>query len=474
MGERFFASTNGFRLGLDWSKSAESIDLQSLTQAVNCEYSSIDGALQTVPGVNAVYTNAKDIDSLYYDNYRKQYYFSCGRDLYKTADFATVTQLGTLTGNSTPKYHAFNHDILIASGDKLQAISGAGVLSTVDESPTCEFVSSHSGSVMVASIYGHRITWSAVGDYTSWTPDSNNPASAQYVDVGYKDPGCIVALDFLSKAIIVYKEYGRAYQVVGNPHEKTLAVYPLSETALCCGSSISIDDRSYYLGDTGLMSFVPTNTYANIQPFEVGLNINAQLATITSEQARMWHIPGRKQLWIKPGKNQDIFIYHYLPRYEDGRGVFTSRSFVHDLHDVLTVGKEIYIAYGNKIGKLDSGIDTDDGEQITTSIVSGNRLAQRLFLLLFSYNFVSSNLIDGYGSIRISDKRAKPVVFNAAVTKLYYANEKLINATGKLNVNEYTKVNKIGGGANRHLQIKIFVAKGAIALRQFDYTYEEV
>lgn len=474
MGERFFASTNGFRLGLDWSKPAESIDLQSLTQAINCEYSSTDGALQTVPGVNVVYTNDKEINSLYYDNYRKQFYFSCGRDLYKTADWVTVTPLGTLTGNSTPKYHAFDHDILIASGGKLQAVSGAGVLSTVESSPTCEFVSSHSGSVIVASIYGHRITWSAVGDYRSWTPDSNNSASAQYVEVGYKDPGCIVAIDFLSKAIIVYKEYGRAYQVVGNPHEKTLAVYSLSETALCCGSSINIDDRSYYLGDAGLMSFIPTNTYANIQPYETGLNINAQLTTITSEQARMWHIPSRKQLWIKPGKNQDIFIYHYLPRYEDGRGVFTSRSFVHNLHDVLTVGKNIYIAYGNKIGVLDAGIDTDDGVQIMTSIVSGNRLAQRLFLLLFSYNFVSSNRIDGYGSITISDKRAKPVIFKAAATKLYYANEKLINAAGKLNSNEYTKVNKIGGGANRHLQIKIFVAKGAIALRQFDYTYEEV
>lgn len=75
MGERFFASTNGFRLGLDWSKPAESIDMQSLTQAINCEYSSMDGALQTVPGVNVVYTNAKDIESLYYDNYRRQYYF---------------------------------------------------------------------------------------------------------------------------------------------------------------------------------------------------------------------------------------------------------------------------------------------------------------------------------------------------------------------------------------------------------------
>lgn len=59
MGERFFVSTNGFRLGLDWSKPAESIDLQSLTQAINCEYSSTDGALQTVPGVEVIYTHER-------------------------------------------------------------------------------------------------------------------------------------------------------------------------------------------------------------------------------------------------------------------------------------------------------------------------------------------------------------------------------------------------------------------------------
>lgn len=86
MGERFFASTNGFRLGLDWSKPAESIDLQSLTQAINCEYSPTDSALQTVPGVKIIYTGTANIESLYYDNYRHQYYFSCGRDLYKTVD----------------------------------------------------------------------------------------------------------------------------------------------------------------------------------------------------------------------------------------------------------------------------------------------------------------------------------------------------------------------------------------------------
>lgn len=43
-----------------------------------------------------------------------------------------------------------------------------------------------------------------------------------------------------------------------------------------------------------------------------------------------------------------------------------------------------------------------------------------------------------------------------------------------MNTNEYTKEYKIGGGANRNVQFKIHVQKGAISLRQLDYTYEEV
>ena len=58
-----------------------------------------------------------------------------------------------------------------------------------------------------------------------------------------------------------------------------------------------------------------------------------------------------------------LFIYHYLPRYNDGRGVFTSRKFTYSINSVVSVDKDVYVAYGNKIGILDESIDTDDGVQ---------------------------------------------------------------------------------------------------------------
>ena len=91
-----------------------------------------------------------------------------------------------------------------------------------------------------------------------------------------------------------------------------------------------------------------------------------------------------------------------------------------------------------------------------------------------NYNFVSHNLIDGYGTLGISDKKAKRVNFQSKAQRIFYANDTLFTANDTLNVNEYTKVYKIGGGANRNVQFKLFVQKGAISLRQLDYTYEEV
>ena len=467
------ASTQGFSLGLDWSRPAETIDQRNLIEAMQCEYDREDGALKTVPGVRVVFSFNDDIESLYYDVFRLCWYFTSGRKLYRT-DLNTVVELGTLDGASKVIYHAYDRDILIASGGKLQAITGSGTFITIESSPICHFVSSQSGSVITANVDTHRITWSAIGDYTAWTVDTNNSAGAQYVDVGYKDAGKITAIDFLSKVLLVYKEFGKVYQVVGDPHVGSISVYPLSKTGYCLGSAVNVDDRSYYLGESGLMSFVPTNTYADIQPFETGLNINPWLLKRVSTDCKMWHIPNRKQLWILPDSGTDIFLYHYLPRYDDGRGVITSRTFSHTLHDVVNRNKEVYIAYGNKIGILDEFIDTDDGIQIQTSIISGNRVSARLFLLLFSYNFIASNIISGEGFITISNKKPKRIEFKNKEIKLVDAINFLSDATEKLYQDEYTKVYKVGGSANRNLQVKIQVTKGAISLRQFDYIYEEV
>ena len=111
---------------------------------------------------------------------------------------------------------------------------------------------------------------------------------------------------------------------------------------------------------------------------------------------------------------------------------------------------------------------------IQTSIISGNRLATKLFILLMNYDFVAHNIIDGYGNVQISNRTPKQIKFASVDERLSDDDGMLSDYNELLFQDEYTKVYKIGGGANRNVQIKIFVQKGAISLRQFDYNYEEV
>lgn len=92
-----------------------------------------------------------------------------------------------------------------------------------------------------------------------------------------------------------------------------------------------------------------------------------------------------------------------------------------------------------------------------------------------NYDFVAHNIIDGYGNVQISNRTPKQIKFASKDERLNDEDGALLHDySDLLYQDEYTKVYKIGGGANRNLQIKIFVQKGAISIRQFDYSYEEV
>ena len=469
-------SSGGFPFGLDWSKNAEAIQDGALVQAEQCEYDYSDGALRTVEGVTIKFDATVSVDSLFYDKTNDVYLFSNGTSLYKT-NLITKTLLGNLTGSSKPVYCDYGGNILIASGGKLQVVTGGNSLSTITDSPAiCSSVTSFMGRVIAFSTASDLLSWSAIGDYTSWTNVPADTSSGQSANIGYKDPGNLIALSFLGKAMIAYKQSGRAYQIIDNPGEtSSFAILPLSETASCLSknAALAVDDRSYYLGRSGFMSFVPTDTYSNIQPTESGLNVNAWLAKNIDENCQMWHVQPNKQIWIKSQNDKRIYLYHYIPRFSDGRGAFTTRTFINNVNDVCCVGNSVYIAYGNKIGMLDDTTDLDDATQIQTSILGNNKLTKMHSILVMNQNFVSSNILSGYGTIKCG-KKPRNITFSAEAQVIYGNATKIYSNTTKIYSSAYTRLFKVGGGSNRNVQLSIIVQKGRISLRQFDYQYLEV
>ena len=476
MAEFLVMDSQGWRHGLNLSKSEEAIADTELVQAENCEYSEDDGSLRTVPGVTIKLTASGDVTSLFYNRQYKMFYYTVGTSIYGTEDFITSTLLGSLAGTSKPVYCMYSDICLIASGAQLQAISAGKTLHTVSASPDrCDYVTVRTGRVLAYATNSDELLYSAIGDYTSWANVAADSSSAQMVKVGYKDPGNIIAVDFLSKAVMVYKEGGRAYKIVGEPQDSDYSVQPVSQTAYCSSirSTVSVDSKSYYLGKSGFMSFQPTNAYGDVAPFEEGLNINAWVVKDIDSNCEMWHVPPKKQIWLKTQNDNRIYMYHYIPRYSDGRGAFTVRTMSHPVHDVYCVGDNMYVAYGNKIGVLDESTDLDDTTQIQTAITGANRLASQHSILVMNRLFVSYNILPGTGSIKCG-KKTKTLTFTSYSPYAYNATGYAYDATEYTYANAYTRSYKVGGGSNKSVQVQILVQSGAISLRQMQYQYLEV
>lgn len=468
----------GFKGGLDYSSPPESIPDYCAIELSNCEFSVEDGGLQTVPGVRPVLELGpeNEITCLFYNKARKEYYFAVGGKLNRTTDFTSHSEIGTLSGKGVCHFAMFGTTCLVASGGCLQYISDEGVLTNVVGSPEkCDGVSVRTGRVITFSTDSDLLRYSGVGDYTAWQNTPTDPSTAQSVNVGYKDSGALIAVDFLSSAVIAYKEAGQAYKIVGEPGDSDFACLPISQTAYCADpdATLSIDGKAYYLGRAGFLSFTPTNAYGDIAPFDEGLNVNAALVNNIDSNCRLWHIPSRKQIWIKPQKDSPVYIYHYVPRSSDGRGVFTTRHFIHDIYDVVDDGNHVYIAYGHKIGVLDASLDTDDGEQIVTRIVGANRLAPEHFILVMKYLLVTHNNIAGEGNVKVG-RKAKPVTFECGNLSVDKATGGVMYATDCIVSDDYSRWFKVGGGSNRNVQPEITVTKGAVSIRQFHYKYLEV
>jgi hypothetical protein len=476
MAEFATMESNGFPYGINWAKPPEALDAGELVQAENCEYDYADGALRTCAGITIQLDLGSRIDTLFYDNRHNVFYFSAGVFLYVTPDLKNYTKLGQLNGTNKPVYTMYGDICLLASGALLQSISGGSTLQQVSGSPVRnDYVTVRQGRVLTYAGNSDQLSYSAVGDYTSWANNPRDTSSAQFVNVGYKDPGNIVSVDFLNKVIMVYKEGGRAYKIVGEPQDSDYAVQPVSQTAYCGSerATCNIDNKSYYVGAAGMMSFVPTNAYGDIQPFEEGLNINAWVVKNLDANCEMWHVPSRKQIWLKTQNDKRVYMYHYVPRYSDGRGAFTVRTMAYDLHDVCCVGDRVYVAYGNKIGVLDESTDKDDTVQIQTAITGQNRLATKHSILVMNRLFVSYNLIAGCGTIKCG-KKTKNLTFLADSPFIYSDTDTIYGNENYIYADAYTRAYKVGGGSNKNVQVEIFVQGGAISLREFMYQYLEV
>ena len=121
------------------------------------------------------------------------------------------------------------------------------------------------------------------------------------------------------------------------------------------------------------------------------------------DQSRMWFIPSKGQIWIKPRKDGFVYMFHGFNK------AFTTREFLsytgnvyNDVQDVCVDGPNTFVVLGQKITILDPDIATLDGKQIEASLTS------KLFVANYHYHIVrveigTYNIVGGDGVLMVGE-----------------------------------------------------------------------
>ena len=371
------AFTTRFSGGLDLSLPEESISTECLSRADNVEYST-NGVLQKCDGIRAVFDSGTVDIAFPFNN---KTVFNSGNKLYYvdlTVASPTATLIGTLTGAGLNKqsFAYRDTDLLLASGGHLQKLSTAWALTTDSSSPYCDRVFIDNGRIMASltadagGTDSDYLYWASASNDTTWdlTPQPENdwtgvdPASyyttALFLEIGYRDGLDIIDIQQLANDYIITKSngiYSRQYRFSGTfPDWKVTQLSPSIPVVEAVGTINDI----IFVGSRGVYSFANVMQYGDVQKDETGRKVNATLSQDVTTAAQIWHIPIRKQIYVKPSNTSVLWIYHYNQRnvVTGEVGAWTKRFLPYPTTHIWQDGNNVYMAMGSKICKIDPEI----------------------------------------------------------------------------------------------------------------------
>jgi hypothetical protein len=456
--------------GLCLIANPESIPNGTVAQMDNWEYGTLLNQPQVCPGVVSQYDMTVDAETLFYDAVHDVWYCSSGTTLYST-DLATKTSLGTLTGAYKPIYALYDDIVLVASGGQIQKIASGTTLTTVATSPLSHWVAHNNGRVEAFNINSDVKNYSAIGDYTGWTNNPSDISTSQFIDIGYKDASQIACTIKLATDSIVIKTNGSVWRVQNEDDFTNVRVVPAAQrtSAFNHYSGLSLANKAFFIGQEGFNSFGTTDAYGAVKLDDPapGYMINGWYVANVDLNARVWHIPVRKQVWCKTNNSQEVLIYHY------GINAWSKRQFKYAINDVVVKGTDVYIAYGTKIARLDDGIDTDDGDHFTATLASKRFLPKRKKFLMKYRNLLTYNFFPGDYILEVGGKTL-PVTFGTTDDNADTDSDDADTDSDPADSSSYTVKKKKTRKRTSSVQVVVKVQTGRLAIRDLSVDVVEV
>ena len=376
--------TGGLRL--DIPADSPLFTEKMLQTAINVELDYVTGKLKTVDGLEKVLQLPAKADTLFYNRNDNYFLTNCGRTLYKLSGslspVSAAESIGTLTGIRRPNYAVYRYYTAIVSGGRVQYYGYKQPLTAVASSPSSTMCYVRGGRLCVANADGMRISMCGANDITNWQTGSTSADTWTEQDAWYADispgTGGIAAIRQLGSNIIVVKSSGKTYRFVGDDpdafqnYEGPDGVYVVGQNGL-----ISVGSDLYYVGQDGFnaLSFA-SDEYNSLKTAAVGAGVNKELLQGVSQNARIWDVAPKKQLWIRADDLGTTYLFHY------SLGIWTMRKFSIPIDDVCIVGNIVFILAGNTIYKLSKTSDIEvNGNLITVNAKGKLHTAMDDFLI---------------------------------------------------------------------------------------------
>ncbi|QDR80233.1 hypothetical protein [Sporomusa termitida] len=347
--------TGGLRK--DIAPNSEKFLPNMLQKATNVEIDYSSGKLKVAAGLVPVVTLPAAADTLFY-NYKDNYFLTnCGQSLYKLRGYlspnTTPELIGQLKGIKRPAYAVYGPYTAIVSGNRVQYVDYFNAFKMASGSPVSDMCYVRGGRLATSNTGSDIVYFCGVGDIENWNYGTDNLQDAWYAEVGYQDGGGIVAVKQLFGNVVVIKRSGKTFRLVG---DYNWDVYDGPEGVYVAGPEAIrfAGNGLYYVGKDGfsVMGF-NSGEYGTLRSSEVGAAVNQDLMQGVSQNAKIWDIQPKKQLWVRTDDMGTTYLFHYFS------GVFTVRKFSMPISDVCLVGNTVYVLSGDTIYRLDETADTE-------------------------------------------------------------------------------------------------------------------
>lgn len=366
-----------FTGGLNTSTTEETIADNQLAEAVNIEIDSVTGLLRTVSGTRTLFKLEDDcghtVRGMAYDvlNDTLLLFLRCGIIL-ATRDKKKHEVIGRLSGSGEVVTTVWEDGLLIASGGRLQYVAGDQMKTISTSPPVCNGVFIRSGRVFIFDDEDN-LRYSAVGDETNWTEDSNDPSAAVFVQIGYKAGGKIIGLVNMSSDMLIIKSNGMVFRLIGDYPDWSISevgrnIFCKGPMAFCSAAS-----NVMIMGASELAAVVTTQEYGDMRPQNMGANVEREIAALPAG-VKLRYVPPLKQVWCIGNEG-------YVLVYDLAVGAFFERKFSGVIADVFAVDDGVYIAKSDGLSVLDELSFTDDGRPLEFRMQSKTMIANYDYLI---------------------------------------------------------------------------------------------